>query len=91
MYAVLGIFREKFGRRPAAADAAEFSSIVESSLRDNGMPVDYLGGEGGAAAVCKIAAAEISPVCSILGGILGQEVRPLLPASGVSHPEAFED
>lgn len=89
--AVLGVFREKFGRRPAAADAADFSSIVESALKDNGMPVDYLGGAEGAAAVCKTAAAEISPVCSVLGGILGQEVRPLLPAGGVSQPEAFED
>ena len=73
--AVLGIFLDKFGRRPTIADAPDLSSIAESALKDNDLPVDFLGGAEGVATVCRTAMAEVSPVCAILGGILGQEVR----------------
>lgn len=47
---------------------------MEGALKDNGLPTDFLGGAEGAAALCVTATAELSPVCAILGGILGQEV-----------------
>lgn len=72
---VIALFQETFGRRPLAKDASEFSSVLNGALEKNGLPVDFLGESAEAAtAVCATAAAEISPVCAILGGILGQEV-----------------
>lgn len=81
---VIALFQEKFGRRPLPKDTPEFSSVLEGALEKNGLPPDFLGGgadsAGGAAAavaaaaVCATAAAEVSPVCAVLGGILGQEV-----------------
>ena len=79
---VIALFQEKFGRRPLPKDAPEFSTFLADALEKNGLPPDFLsspGEEGGAAAaaaaaVCATATAEVSPVCAILGGILGQEV-----------------
>lgn len=76
---VIALFQEKFGRRPLPKDASEFSGFLADALEKNGLPPDFLSpGEGGAeaaaAAVCATATAEVSPVCAILGGILGQEV-----------------
>lgn len=81
---VLELFHEKFGRRPLPSDAPAFAALVESSLATNTMPADYLGGPEGAAAICATASAEVSPVCAILGGILGQEV--IKAISGKNEP-----
>ncbi|CAN0043805.1 unnamed protein product [Ascophyllum nodosum] len=79
---ILGIFLDKFGRRPTIADAPDLSSIAESALKDNDLPVDFLGGAEGVATVCRTAMAEVSPVCAILGGILGQEVIKAISGKG---------
>lgn len=82
--AVIALFQDKFGRRPLPKDAPEFSSFLASALEKNGLPADFLGGESAnaaAAAVCATATAEVSPVCAILGGILGQEVGDSCSAS----------
>ncbi|CAM9857878.1 unnamed protein product [Pylaiella littoralis] len=80
---VIALFQETFGRRPLAKDASEFSSVLNGALEKNGLPVDFLGESAEAAtAVCATAAAEISPVCAILGGILGQEVIKAISGKG---------
>lgn len=72
---VIALFQEKFGRRPLPNDTYEFSAVLKGALEKNGLPLDFLGeGADAAAAVCATAAAEVSPVCAILGGVLGQEV-----------------
>lgn len=76
---VVALFQEKFGRRPLPADTPECAAVIESALEKNGLPPDFLGeaghaAGGAAASLCATATAEISPVCAILGGILGQEV-----------------
>lgn len=57
------------------SDAPAFAALAETALSTNDMPPEFLGGQEGAAGICAIASAEVSPVCAILGGILGQEVR----------------
>eukprot|EP00752_Nemacystus_decipiens_P005543 g5015.t1 len=82
---VIALFQDKFGRRPLPEDAPEFSTFLASALEKNGLPADFLGGEGAdtaAAALCATATAEVSPVCAILGGILGQEVIKAISGKG---------
>ncbi|CAM9277058.1 unnamed protein product [Laminaria digitata] len=79
---LIALFQEKFGRRPLPADAPEFSTLMEEALKDNGLPVDFSGGAEGAAVVCATATADVSPVCAILGGILGQEVIKAISGKG---------
>ncbi|CAM9195434.1 unnamed protein product [Choristocarpus tenellus] len=92
-------FMDKFGRRPTPTDIEPFTSLAEAALELNEMPQDFLGrstkagavGEGAGGprscstlkAMCSSAGVELSPVCAILGGILGQEVIKAISAKGV--------
>lgn len=73
---VIALFQEKFGRRPVPKDATELAAVIQSALETNGLAADFLGqgADDAAAALSVTATAEVSPVCAILGGILGQEV-----------------
>lgn len=73
---VISLFQEKFGRRPVPKDAPELTAVIQNALETNGLAADFLGqgAEAAAAALSATATAEVSPVCAILGGILGQEV-----------------
>ncbi|CAM9434302.1 unnamed protein product [Ectocarpus sp. 6 AP-2014] len=84
---VVALFQEKFGRRPLPSDTPECAAVIESALENNGLPPDFLGeagpvAGGAAASLCATATAEVSPVCAILGGILGQEVIKAISGKG---------
>ncbi|CAM9995952.1 unnamed protein product [Scytosiphon promiscuus] len=81
---VIALFQEKFGRRPVPKDAPELATVIQSALEANGLAVDFLGQgtDAAAAALSATATAEVSPVCAILGGILGQEVIKAISGKG---------
>ncbi|CAM9955753.1 unnamed protein product, partial [Hapterophycus canaliculatus] len=81
---VIALFQEKFGRRPVPKDASELATVIQSALDKNGLAADFLGQDAdtAAAALSSTATAEVSPVCAILGGILGQEVIKAISGKG---------
>lgn len=85
---ILLAFREKFGRAPStkslAADREELASLRESTLSSmkvdaTVVPEDFL----------QYCFAELSPVCAVTGGVLGQEIIKAVSQKDTPHNNFF--
>jgi len=79
-------FRRTEGRLPKGSDPQDVQKMHEISqqmLKERGLPADFVNSEY-VNQLTANATSELSPVCAILGGILGQEVIKVL--SGKEDP-----
>ena len=60
----------------------EFVSLSKSFLREQGLKEDYVGTDEELKTLCVTTNAEVSPVCAVMGGILGNEVIKALSGRG---------
>jgi ubiquitin-like 1-activating enzyme E1 A len=60
----------------------EFVGMTKSFLKDQGLEESYLGSDDDLKSLAEISNAEISPVCAVMGGILGNEVIKAISGKG---------
>jgi ubiquitin-like 1-activating enzyme E1 A len=65
-----------------ANDCDEFVDITKSFLKDQGLEESYLGNDEDLKNLAEMSSAEVSPVCAVIGGILGNEVIKAISGKG---------
>ncbi|CAM9534387.1 unnamed protein product [Chrysoparadoxa australica] len=80
MAQLLFSFQEAKGRRPGPSDSQEMCSFGAKELKRNGVE-GYLDNDE-LEQLSVTAGAELSPICAILGGLLGQEVVKAISLKG---------
>lgn len=82
--AYLAFAKDDYGTLwPSAENAQSFIAATKEWLSDEqGLSADYLGSHADLQVLATIADAEVSPVCAVLGGMLGQEVIKALSGKG---------
>ncbi|GAB5029826.1 sumo-activating enzyme subunit 1 [Nannochloropsis oceanica] len=82
---LLGIFDEKHGCRPSPSasgkEVALFVSESQAALLENGLEEGFLSEEE-LRALAISGRTELSPVCAVIGGILGQEILKAVSRKG---------
>jgi len=67
---------------PSEEDAMKFVDLTKRFLIEEGLKDDYLGNDAELKHLATVAMAEISPVCAVIGGVLGNEVIKILSGKG---------
>jgi ubiquitin-like 1-activating enzyme E1 A len=75
-------FEAQTGDWPSPENSAAFIDFLKQWIKVNGMNSSLLGDEENLRSLALKASAEISPVCSVLGGIIGNEVIKALSGKG---------
>jgi len=60
----------------------DFVSVTKEFLKMQGLKDDYLGDDGDLKQLASTASAEVSPVCAVMGGVLGNEVIKAISSKG---------
>lgn len=63
-------------------DSDEFLDMTKSFLKDQGLEENHLGNDDDLKNLAEISNAEVSPVCAVIGGILGNEVIKAISGKG---------
>jgi len=85
MYRSLLEYQDETGSFPSSETAADFAEKTMKWLDDCGDAVvgkDFLGSEAELKQLSLLASAEVSPVCAVLGGLLGNEVIKAISGKG---------
>jgi len=78
-------FEAQTGQWPSSENSATFAAFVKQWSKRNGVVEEIeelLGDEDNLRLIAARACAEVSPVCSVLGGIIGNEVIKVLSGKG---------
>jgi len=67
---------------PSEENAADFVSVSKEFLKDQGLDAGYLGDDDDLHRLAVTATAEVSPVCAVMGGVLGNEVIKAISGKG---------
>jgi len=67
---------------PSEKEADKFVNVTKDFLSEEGLKSNYLGGDNELKELANVAMAEMSPVCSVIGGVLGNEVIKILSGKG---------
>lgn len=75
-------FKEEMKEWPNENNASEFARITKDFLVQQGLKEDYIGDDSELERLSATANAEVSPVCAVLGGVLGNEVIKAISGRG---------
>mmetsp|Transcript_8480 Transcript_8480/g.9777 ORF Transcript_8480/g.9777 Transcript_8480/m.9777 type:complete len:368 (+) Transcript_8480:888-1991(+) len=67
---------------PCQEKEDEFVQLTKAFLKEQGLKEDYIGGENELKNLNMTAMAEVSPVCAVMGGVLGNEVIKAISGRG---------
>ena len=67
---------------PSESNAEKFVTVSKNFLKKHRLDDDYLGSENDLKNLAMVAIAEVSPVCAVLGGVLGNEVIKVISGKG---------
>ena len=67
---------------PSQKCSESYAIKTKQYLENEGLTSDFLGPDENLIALATIAGAEVSPVCAVLGGVLGQEIIKALSGKG---------
>lgn len=67
---------------PCKDKSVEFVEITKAFLKEEGLDDNYLGDDNALAKLATVAMAEIAPVTSIMGGVIGNEVIKAISGKG---------
>jgi len=81
--AILNYFAQKKAW-PSQENEEDFVKVSKSFFKEQGLDENYLGGENDEELKCLslTATAEVSPVCAVMGGVLGNEVLKAISSKG---------
>lgn len=75
-------FYEMKNEWPSESNASDFVRLTKEFLVEQGLKEDYIGDDSELERLSMTANAEVSPVCAVLGGILGNEVIKAISGRG---------
>lgn len=75
-------FLEQKKEYPTEEIAAEFVSLTKEFLKSQGLEEGYIGSDDDLKDLAKTANAEVSPVCAVIGGVIGNEVIKAISGKG---------
>jgi len=67
---------------PNEKNAQDFIRVTKEFLLQQGLKGDYIGDDSELECLCRTANAEVSPVCAVVGGVLGNEVIKAISGRG---------
>jgi ubiquitin-like 1-activating enzyme E1 A len=67
---------------PDESNVQDFIAMTKKFLVDQGLKDDYVGNDEELEGLCRTANAEVSPVCAVMGGVLGNEVIKAISGRG---------
>ncbi len=67
---------------PSEENVADFTTTTKEFLTQQGLKEDYIGDDDVLKTLCATANAEVSPVCAVMGGVLGNEIIKALSGRG---------
>jgi ubiquitin-like 1-activating enzyme E1 A len=67
---------------PCQDSEDEFVVMTKNFLKEQGLKEDYIGNDDELKHLANYATAEISPVCSVLGGVIGNEIIKVISGKG---------
>ena len=75
---------ERKGTFPTCTEesAVEFVELTRAFLKEQGLESSYLGDEDDLKQLANTATADVSPVCAVMGGVLGNEVIKAISGKG---------
>ncbi len=75
-------YYDKYGKFPSEESADDFRELSQAFLKEQGLELTYLGNDDDLKQLANTAAADVSPVCAVMGGVLGNEVIKAISGKG---------
>jgi len=75
-------YYEKVGEWPSEEKAEGFGEVTKVFLVEEGLGEDYLGDGEELGHLATVAMAEVSPVCAVIAGVIGNEVIKVISGKG---------